>query len=71
MTLSSSADILSVCSGELPMSDKDSIVKKIEKEIGDAAKKIEDFADKVAAPEEPLVILPNDEDEKPERPKKS
>ncbi|MCX7308883.1 MAG: hypothetical protein NTZ72_13460 [Afipia sp.] len=53
------------------MSDKDSIIKKIEKEVVDVAKKIEDFADKVAAPEEPLVILPNDENDKPNFSKKS
>jgi hypothetical protein len=52
------------------MSDKDSIIKKIEKEVVDVAKKIEDFADKVAAPEEPLVILPNDENDKPNLSKK-
>ncbi len=53
------------------MSDKDSIVSKIEKEIGDVTKKIEEFADKVAASEKPLVILPNDESERPKSPKKS
>lgn len=43
------------------MDDKDSILKKAEDKIKDAAKAVEDFADKVAAPEEPLVILPNDD----------
>jgi len=43
------------------MDDKDSILKKAEDKIRDAAKAVEDFADKVAAPEEPLVILPNDD----------
>lgn len=43
------------------MSAEESIIEKIEHEIADVAKKIGDFADKVAAPEEPLVILPNDE----------
>jgi hypothetical protein len=43
------------------MDDKGSILKKAEDKIRDAAKAVEDFADKVAAPEEPLVILPNDD----------
>jgi hypothetical protein len=38
--------------------DKDSILKKVETSIRDAAKAVEDFADKVAAPEEPVVIIP-------------
>jgi hypothetical protein len=46
---------------EEDMDDKDSILKKAEDKIKDAAKAVEDFADKVAAPEEPLVILPNDD----------
>jgi hypothetical protein len=40
------------------MEDKDSILKKAEASIKDAAKAVEDFADKVAAPEEPVVIIP-------------
>ena len=40
------------------MDDKDSILKKIETGIEDAARAVEDFADKVAAPEEPAVIVP-------------
>lgn len=43
------------------MDDKDSILKKVEDEIKGAAKAVEDFADKVAAPEEPLVIIPDDD----------
>jgi hypothetical protein len=41
------------------MDDKDSIVKKVEDRIKDAAKAVEDFADEVAAPEEPVVIVPD------------
>jgi len=50
------------------MSDKDEIVKKIEEGIKGAAKAVEDFADKVAAPEEPVVIIP-DEDAPPPKSK--
>ena len=47
--------------------DKDSILKKVEDAIKDTAKAVEDFADKVAAPQEPVVIVPND-DESPQTP---
>jgi hypothetical protein len=40
------------------MDDKDSLLKKAEDEIKKAEKAVEDFADKVAAPEEPIVIVP-------------
>jgi hypothetical protein len=40
--------------------DKDSILKKVEDAIKDTAKAVEDFADKVAAPQEPVVIVPDD-----------
>ncbi len=40
------------------MDDKDSILKKTETRIEDAAKAVEDFAYEVAAPEEPVVIIP-------------
>ena len=43
------------------MDDKDSILKKVEDTIKDAAKAVEDFADKVAAPQEPVVIVPDDD----------
>ncbi len=49
------------------MDDKDSILKKVEDKIKDAAKAVEDFADKVAAPEEPVVIVP-DGDAPPAKP---
>ena len=39
----------------------DSILKKVEDGIKGAAKVVEDFADKVAAPEEPVVIIPGDD----------
>ena len=41
--------------------DKDSILKKVEGTIKNAAKAVEDFADKVAAPEQPVVIVPDDD----------
>jgi hypothetical protein len=43
------------------MDDKDSILKKVEDKVKDAAKAVEDFADKVAAPEDPVVIVPDEE----------
>jgi hypothetical protein len=43
------------------MEDKDGLLKKMEDTIKDAAKAVEDFADKVAAPEEPVVIVPDDD----------
>lgn len=49
------------------MDDKESALKKVEDKIKDAAKAVEDFADKVAAPQEPVVILP-DEDAPPPKP---
>ena len=36
------------------MDDKESILKKVETGIKDAARAVEDFADEVAAPEEPV-----------------
>lgn len=42
------------------MEDKDGLLKKMEDTIKGAAKAVEDFADKVAAPEEPVVIVPDD-----------
>lgn len=52
------------------MDDKDSILKKVETGIKDAAKAVEHFADEVAAPEEPVVIVP-DEAASPKPPAKS
>ena len=49
------------------MDDKESIVKTVENAIKDAAKAVEDFADEVAAPEDPVVIIPDD-DASPESP---
>jgi hypothetical protein len=43
------------------MDDKDAILKKVEDTIKNAAKAVEEFADKVAAPEEPVVIVPDDD----------
>jgi hypothetical protein len=44
---------------EVDMDDKDSILKKVETGLKDAAKAVEDFANEVAAPEEPVVIIPD------------
>ena len=40
------------------MDDKGMGLKKAEVSIKDAAKAVEDFADKVAAPQEPVVLVP-------------
>ena len=50
------------------MGEKDEILKKIEDSIKGAAKAVEDFADKVAAPEEPIVIIPDDDAPAPKSP---
>ena len=50
------------------MGAKDEILKKIEDSIKGAAKAVEDFADKVAAPEEPVVIIPDDDTPPPKSP---
>jgi hypothetical protein len=49
------------------MDDKESALKKVEDKIKDAAKAVEDFADRVAAPEDPVVIIP-DENATPPKP---
>ena len=49
------------------MADKEETLKKIEDEIKGMAKAVEDFADKVAAPQEPVVIIP-DPDVPPPKP---
>jgi len=53
---------------ESEMDEKDEILKKIEDSIKGAAKAVEDFADKVAAPEEPVVIIPADDAPPPKSP---
>ena len=50
------------------MNDKKTLVETIEEAVEKAAESVADFADKVAAPEEPLVVLPPDEDKTPEKP---
>jgi hypothetical protein len=50
------------------MDDKDSLLKKAEDEIKEAAKAVEDFADKVAAPEEPVIIIPAEDAPPPNPP---
>jgi hypothetical protein len=47
------------------MDEKDTLLKKAEDEIREAAKAVEDFADKVTAPEEPVVIVPAEDVPKP------
>jgi hypothetical protein len=43
------------------MNDKGSFLKKAEDRIKDAAKAVEDFAAEVAAPQEPVVFIPDEE----------
>jgi hypothetical protein len=50
--------------------DKDAIREKLETGIEHAAKAVADFADEVAAPEQPVVIIP-DEAVPPKPPAKS
>jgi hypothetical protein len=47
------------------MSDKKSTVESIEDKIRRAAKEVEEFADKVSADEQPVVIVPDDASDKP------
>jgi hypothetical protein len=46
---------------ETIMTDKKSILETIEEKVKDAAQAVEDFADKVAAPEQPVVLIPDDD----------
>lgn len=41
------------------MDDKESILKKTEDDIKRAAQSVEDFADEVAAPQAPVVAIPD------------
>ena len=41
------------------MDDKESLLKQVEDKIKGAAKAVEDFADEVAAPEVPPVLVPD------------
>ena len=43
------------------MDDKESILKKVEDAIKDAAKTVEDFADEVAAPQAPVILIPDED----------
>jgi hypothetical protein len=43
------------------MDDKKSILKKVEGAIKDAAKTVEDFADEVAAPQAPVILIPDED----------
>jgi len=49
------------------MSDKE-FLKKVEDKIKGAAKAVEDFADEVAAPEVPPVLIPDDGATTPRKP---
>jgi hypothetical protein len=40
------------------MGDKEPVLKKLEDRIKDAAKAVENFADEVAAPQEPVAFVP-------------
>jgi hypothetical protein len=50
------------------MPDKKSILETIEDKVKDAAQAVEDFADKVAAPEEPVVLIPDEDAPPPKKP---
>jgi hypothetical protein len=43
------------------MDDKESILKKVEDGIKGAAKAVEDFADEVAAPQAPVILIPDED----------
>jgi hypothetical protein len=53
---------------ETIMTDKKSILETIEDKVKDAAQAVEDFADKVAAPEEPVVLIPEEDAPPPKKP---
>lgn len=48
------------------MDDKESLLKQTEEKIKDAAKAVQDFADEVAAPEVPPVLIPDSNPPLPE-----
>jgi hypothetical protein len=50
------------------VNDKKTLVETIEETVEKAAEAVADFADKVAAPEEPLVVLPPEDDKTPDKP---
>ena len=43
------------------MDDKGSVLKKVEDGIKGAAKAVEDFADEVAAPQAPVILIPDED----------
>ena len=53
------------------MGDKEPVLKKLEDRIKDAAKAVENFADEVAAPQEPVVFVPQQDAPSPEPPARS
>ena len=50
------------------MDEKEPVLKKVEDKIKEAAKAVEDFADEVAAPETPVVIIPDPDVPDPGKP---
>lgn len=50
------------------MGDKDEVLKKIGDDIKGMAKAVEDFADKVTADQEPVVIIPAEQAPSPKPP---
>ena len=66
--MSGKVDTLAVHTGHLErvMDDKEPVLKKVEDRIKDAAKAVENFADEVAAPQEPVVFIPQQDAPSPE-----
>jgi hypothetical protein len=50
------------------MADKKSILETVEDKVKDAAQAVEDFADRVAAPEKPVVLIPDEDAPPPNKP---
>ena len=48
------------------MDDKESLLKKIGDGVKGAAKAVEDFADEVAAPQAPVILIPDEDAPAPE-----
>jgi hypothetical protein len=53
---------------EIIMTDNKTTLETIEDKIKSAAQAVEDFADKVAAPEEPVVLIPDTNAPPPTKP---
>jgi hypothetical protein len=50
------------------MSDKKTVLETIEDKVKDAALAVEDFADKVAAPQAPVELIPDEDAPPPKKP---